>query len=149
MKIYLNYGQHPFVLPNEALELMGRPRYVTFLLDQEGRKITIVPLKSHRTDIGMCRIYDGVYQSCGAYAVGGSSEFLSIIRSMAGIDEPALCSVEADFLFLDELKAGQCGLKRGIKVKGLCLVMDLSTARLDFMEEYPVYTWGGYQVCAG
>ena len=51
MKIYLNYGQHPFVLPNEALELMGRPRYVTFLLDQEGRKITIVPLKSHRTDM--------------------------------------------------------------------------------------------------
>ena len=40
MKIYLNYGQHPFVLSNEALELMGRPRYVTFLLDQEGRKIT-------------------------------------------------------------------------------------------------------------
>lgn len=149
MKVYLNYGPHPFVLSHEALELMGRPRYVTFLLNQEDRNITIVPMKSHRSDIGMCRIYDGVYQSGGAYAVDGSWEFLNVVRSMAGIDEPSLCSVEAEMMIMDELKAGQCGLKKGIKVKGPCLFLDLGKARLDFMEEYPVYTYGGYQVCAG
>ena len=149
MKVYLNYCQHPFVLSHEALEFMGRPRYVTFFEDVENRSIVIVPMKSYRSDLAMRRISEAVYQDGGAYAVETTWDYLYMIRNMAGINERVLCSVEAKPYFIDDLKAGQCGLKKGIKVKGPCLLLDLSEARLDFMEEYPVYTYGGYMICAG
>ena len=62
MKVYLNYCHRPFVFSNEALEMMGRPRYVTFLVSKKNRVVFLVPLKSRRTDIGMQRITEAVYR---------------------------------------------------------------------------------------
>lgn len=146
MKVYMNYWRRPLVFSNEALEMMGRPRYVTFLMSRKDRVIFLVPLRSRRKDIGMTHITDAVYQEGGAYAVATTPDFLYEVCQMAGVTDNALYSVEAEPYFIDEIKAGQCGVTKGIKVKGMSLRLDLSKAQIDFMEEYPVFTYGGYVI---
>lgn len=147
MKVYLNYCRRPFVFLNEALEMMGRPRYVTFLISRKNRTVFLVPLRSRRSDIGMTHITEAVYREGGAYAVEATRDFLHEVCEMAGITDNALFSVEAEPYFIDEIKAGQCGVTKGIKVKGMSLRLDMRKARIDFMEEYPVFTYGGYMIC--
>ena len=126
--------------------MMGRPRYVTFLISKKNQSVFLVPLKSRRSDIGMTKITEAVYRDGGAYAVEGTYGFLGEIRELAGITDDTLYSVEAEPYFINEIKAGQCGVTKGIKVKGMSLRLDMSNARIDFMEEYPVYTYGGYMI---
>jgi len=149
MKVYLNYYQHAFVLSHDALEMMGRPKYVAFFFDEMNREVLLVPMRSHRSDLGMTSIYEGTYREGGAYAVYGSRDLLYDVCSMAAIDGNYLCSVDAEPYYIDDLKAGECGLSRGIRVRGTALKLDLKQARMDFMEEYPIYTYGGCQIYAG
>ena len=149
MKVYLNYCTHPLVLSHDALEMMGKPNYVTFLTSWNTKEIIITPLRSRRSDIGMTSITKATYEDGGAYAVAGTVDFLNEIRLLAGIKDKGLYSVEADPFFMGDLKAGQCGLARGLKIPGISLRLDMTKARIDFMEEYPIYTYGGYTICAG
>ena len=126
--------------------MMGRPRYVTFLLSKKDRVAFIIPLKSRRTDIGMQKITEAVYLNGGAYAIEGANGFLKDVCSLAGILDNSLYSVEAEPYFISKIKAGQCGVLKGIDVKGMSLRLDMSRANVDFMEEYPVYTYGGYMI---
>lgn len=147
MIVYFNYKNHVFVLPNEALEIMGRPKYLTFLTSTQTNKVIIIPLKSRRTDIGIATIPDVVYRNNAAYAVWSMPEFREQMFFFADVSGQSSYAVEAEPVMLDDLKAGSVGnLCRSLRIKGMALDIDMMSAESTTVDIGRIYATGGYIV---
>jgi len=147
MIIYMNYKNYVFVLPHEALEVMGRPNFLTFLTSVQTNRVIIIPLKSRRTDIGIATIPDVVYRNNAAYAVRSMSDFREQMFFFADVSGQSSYAIKAEPTILDDLKAGSVGnLSRSLQIKGMALDIDMMSAESATVDIGRIYTVGGYVV---
>ena len=147
MRVYMNYHNYTFILTREVLEIMGRPRYVYFIVSKQKNRVICLPMKSRRTDLAGCPIPESVYKNNGGYAVWADHSFLEQMYFLSDVSGVSTYAIEVRLLPVNEIKAGELhGLERGIKPKGIPVVFDMMTADAAEMNECPVYTFGGNRV---
>ena len=147
MIVYMNYQKRVFVLPNEALEIMGRPKYLTFLISKAKNCVVFIPLRTRRSDIGCCTIPDVVYRQNAAYAVESTPDLREQMYFLADVSGESPYAIQAQPVMLDDLKAGSVGnLYRGIRMKGMALQLDMMTAEPATVDIGRIYVTGGGMV---